>query len=53
MGGWSFFASGANIGRSMFLLVMGIFLKGIFADLLLFRAHIPSICIYLCLSSTH
>lgn len=42
----------ASIGRSMFLLVMGIFLKGIFADLL-FRAHIPSICKHLCLSSTH
>lgn len=37
------FASGVSIGRSAFLLVMILFLKGIF----LYKAYIPSICEYL------
>lgn len=45
MGGGYSFASGASIGSTMFLLVMVIFLKGIFADLFLLEAYIPSICI--------
>lgn len=43
------FASGVSIGRSMFLLVTILFLKGVF----LYKAYIPSICEYLCLSFTH
>lgn len=51
VGGYSF-ARGVSIGRSMFLLVMVVFLKGIFVDLFLLKAYIPGICEYLCLSST-
>lgn len=51
VGGHSF-TSGASVGRGMFLLVMGIFPRGTFADLFLLRAYIPSICKYLCLLLT-
>lgn len=39
MGGGHSFASGARIGGSMFLLVMGIFLKDSFAGLLLLSIY--------------
>lgn len=47
-------ASGASVGRSMLLLVMGIFPRGTFADLLLLRAYIflvsLNICVFLLLT---
>lgn len=43
------FASGVSIGRSMFLLVVLLVLKGVF----LYKSYIPPIPEYLCLSSTH